>query len=75
MGHTPQLGINSVLCGKAWRIDVGMSQGVMSGKPEVLEVKVVDGTEEVSVLTRDGRLPGVERELYCMLDMMDYEYD
>ena len=71
MGHTPQFGINSVLCGKAWRIDVGMSQGVMAGKPEVLEIRLVDGTEEVSVLTRDGRIPDQERELYCMLDMMD----
>uniref|UniRef100_A0A7S4JYK5 Calcineurin-like phosphoesterase domain-containing protein n=1 Tax=Odontella aurita TaxID=265563 RepID=A0A7S4JYK5_9STRA len=71
MGHTPQLGINSVLCGKAWRIDVGMSQGVMSGKPEALEVQFINGTEEVTVLTRDERIPGQERELYCMLDMMD----
>ena len=71
MGHTPQFGINSVLCGKAWRIDVGMSKGVMAGKPEVLEVQLVDGTEEVTVLTRDGKIPGEERELYCMLDTMD----
>lgn len=71
MGHTPQFGINSVLCGKAWRIDVGMSQGVMAGKPEVLEVRLVNGAEEVTVLTRDGRIPDQERELYCMLDLMD----
>ena len=72
MGHTPQLGINSVLCGKAWRIDVGMSQGVMAGKPEVLEIQLVNGTEHITVLTIDERIPGEERELYCMLDMMDY---
>ncbi|KAL7536112.1 hypothetical protein ACHAXR_006922, partial [Thalassiosira sp. AJA248-18] len=35
MGHTPQQKINAALGGKAWRIDVGASKGVMGGTPEV----------------------------------------
>ncbi|EED86822.1 hypothetical protein THAPSDRAFT_264391, partial [Thalassiosira pseudonana CCMP1335] len=38
MGHTPQYKINAAMNGRAWRIDVGASQGVMGGTPEVLEI-------------------------------------
>ena len=38
MGHTVQKQINSALGGKAWRIDVGASRGVVGGTPEVLEI-------------------------------------
>ena len=65
MGHTPQNQINSALGGKAWRIDVGASQGVMGGTPEVLEILHMageDGEDEVNVLTVDGkRIDGQER--------------
>jgi hypothetical protein len=57
MGHTPQMKINSALGGRAWRIDVGASQGVMGGTPEVLEIihGGEDGEDKVSVLTVDGK--------------------
>jgi hypothetical protein len=64
MGHTVQRRINAALQGKAWRVDVGASRGVIGGTPEVLEiVKTNDGTEEVSVLTKTGRVPASEREI------------
>lgn len=64
MGHTPQYQINSALGGRAWRIDVGASQGVMGGTPEVLEI--IHGGEDdediVNVLTVDGKsIVGSER--------------
>lgn len=58
MGHTPQYQINSALGGRAWRIDVGASAGVMSGTPEVLEIIHGEEEDEVSVLTLDGRRIG-----------------
>ena len=65
MGHTPQMQINSALDSMAWRIDVGASQGVMGGTPEVLEIIHMGGDNDedvVSVLTVDGkRVDGSER--------------
>lgn len=65
MGHTPQYKINSALDSMAWRIDVGASQGVMGGTPEVLEIIHMGGDDDediVSVLTVDGkRIDGSER--------------
>ena len=47
IGHTPQLGgCNGECDGRIWRVDVGMSFGVVGADPEVLEI---DG-EKVSVL-------------------------
>jgi len=61
IGHTPQRHINAALEGKAWRIDVGASRGVASGTPEVLEI--VGGEEEqVNILNKNGRIPGMERQ-------------
>jgi hypothetical protein len=61
MGHTPQRHINAALNGKAWRIDVGASRGVMGGTPEVLEI--IGGPEElVNILTTHGRIAGQERQ-------------
>ena len=68
MGHTPQMRINSALGGRAWRIDVGASQGVM-GNPNVEVLEIVhaggeDGEDVVSVLTVSGeRIEGKEREV------------
>ncbi|XP_073149897.1 shewanella-like protein phosphatase 1 [Henckelia pumila] len=40
VGHTPQAtGINSEFNGSVWRIDVGMSSGVLDSRPEVLEIR------------------------------------
>merc|ERR1719203_520853 len=65
MGHTPQDRINSALGGKAWRIDVGASRGVMGGTPEVLEIIHKGGEDDediVNILTVDGkRISGKER--------------
>jgi hypothetical protein len=69
MGHTIQRQINCALDGKAWRIDVGMSRGVVSGAPEVLEVMVVNGAEVVSVLTSDGKIPGDDRHIVAMANL------
>jgi hypothetical protein len=63
MGHTVQRQINCALKGKAWRIDVGASRGVMDGTPEVLEVSLQEGQEVVSVLTKAGKVPGQERQV------------
>ncbi len=36
VGHTPQLrGVNEVCNGCAWRVDVGMSGGVLGASPQV----------------------------------------
>lgn len=65
MGHTPQHKINSALGGKAWRIDVGASKGVMGGTPEVLEIIHMGGEDDedvVSILTVEGkRIEGTKR--------------
>ena len=65
MGHTPQHKINSALGGKAWRIDVGASKGVMGGTPEVLEIVHMGGENDediVNILTVDGeRIEGTKR--------------
>ena len=64
MGHTVQQKINGALQGKAWRVDVGASRGVMGGVPEVLEVQRQGGEEIVSVITRGGRrIPAEQREI------------
>ena len=65
MGHTPQFKINCALQGKAWRIDVGASQGVMGGTPEVLEIihaGRASGEDEVNILMRNGKVPAVDRQ-------------
>jgi len=70
MGHTVQAEINAALDGKAWRIDVGASRGVIGGKPEVLEIVKVNGTEEVSILTRYNKIPGVNRHVWTMAEFL-----
>ena len=64
MGHTVQSRINAAFHGKAWRVDIGASQGVAGGTPEVLEVVAqANGEEDVSILTTRGRIPEAERHV------------
>mmetsp|Transcript_34869 Transcript_34869/g.100381 ORF Transcript_34869/g.100381 Transcript_34869/m.100381 type:complete len:528 (-) Transcript_34869:44-1627(-) len=70
MGHTVQSQINAAFEGKAYRIDVGASQGVIGGRPEVLEIVNKNGTEEVAVLTKYGRVPGHERHIWAMAEFL-----
>ena len=70
VGHTVQRQINAALEGKAWRIDVGLSKGVVNGTPEVLEVKLENGEEVVSILTRKGKVPSKDRQTMTD-DIMD----
>jgi hypothetical protein len=61
MGHTVQRKINGALNGRAWRIDVGASRGVMGGQPEILEVSMENGKEVVSILTKTEKIPASAR--------------
>eukprot|EP00293_Proteomonas_sulcata_P008995 CAMPEP_0184306470 /NCGR_PEP_ID=MMETSP1049-20130417/15461_1 /TAXON_ID=77928 /ORGANISM="Proteomonas sulcata, Strain CCMP704" /LENGTH=501 /DNA_ID=CAMNT_0026618741 /DNA_START=277 /DNA_END=1782 /DNA_ORIENTATION=+ len=62
VGHTPQLrGINAVVSDngyEVWRTDTGMSQGMMSGPLECLEIL---GDGRVHILTKDGVVPAANR--------------
>ena len=50
VGHTPQMqGANCECDGKIWRVDVGMSFGVLGANPQVLEII----GDEVNILTRE----------------------
>jgi len=62
VGHTPQTaGANGKCNCKIWRIDVGMSSGVLNAIPEVLEII----GDQVKVIRADKQ--GMFRE-----DMIDY---
>ena len=38
VGHTPQMGgVNTECSGKVWRVDAGMSSGVLNAEAQVLE--------------------------------------
>ena len=51
VGHTPQMqGANCECDGKIWRVDVGMSFGVLGANPQVLEII----GDEVKILTREA---------------------
>lgn len=65
VGHTPQHHINAALKGKAWRVDVGASSGVMSGTPEVLEIIHGGDTEQdtISILSRSGKTAANQRQI------------
>ncbi|KAF9598183.1 hypothetical protein IFM89_025800 [Coptis chinensis] len=53
VGHTPQTtGINSKYRSTIWRIDVGMSSGVLNSRPEALEI--IDNTARVIRSKRDA---------------------
>lgn len=39
VGHTPQMGgVNTECSGKIWRVDAGMSSGVLNAEAQVLEL-------------------------------------
>lgn len=59
VGHTPQLGGANCECdGCVWRIDVGMSSGVLNRPVQVLEiVQNEEGETVVNVLPGDGGSP------------------
>lgn len=66
VGHTPQtLGANSKCQGQIWRIDVGMSRGMLNAKPEVLEifnedVRVLNATSQGTYFTDE--MPGLTKD-------------
>lgn len=56
VGHTIQMsGANCECNGKVWRMDVGMSSGILDAVPQVLEISPVNenGHSEVRLLTAD----------------------
>lgn len=64
VGHTPQIsGINSDLDDKVWRVDVGMSSGVLDAPVQVLEIMPTQGgDEEISVLMEGMPLRSFDEE-------------
>jgi len=62
VGHTPQMhGVNCKCDGKVWCVDVGMSSGILSSRPEVLEIV----NDRPKVLKK-------RRELYDEMEVLDY---
>jgi len=67
IGHTPQVeGINYVSTAdgrEVWRVDTGMSAGIIEGKIECLEItkNPKTGAERVRVLGTEGKLPAEAR--------------
>jgi hypothetical protein len=55
VGHTPQMsGLNAECNGRIWRVDVGMSSGVLNADAQVLEFSKDDkGNLQASLLTRE----------------------
>lgn len=65
VGHTPQIaGANCECDGQVWRMDVGMSYGVLNRPVQVLEItKNPDtGGDEVSVLSDPNALPLLDED-------------
>ena len=59
VGHTPQSkGLNECFGGQVWRVDVGMSSGVLGAAPQVLEILPGpaggSASSKISILTEDG---------------------
>ncbi|KAK9816933.1 hypothetical protein WJX72_007178 [[Myrmecia] bisecta] len=66
IGHTPQLvGANSECEGKVWRMDVGMSSGVLDAAPQVLEILPGENGESISRLV--GQASGSRRQVGAFL--------
>lgn len=62
VGHTPQTGgVNCKYNCSIWRIDVGMSSGVLDSRPEVLEIK-----------DNNARVLRSSRDTFTELQVVDY---
>ncbi|XP_028768911.1 shewanella-like protein phosphatase 1 isoform X1 [Neltuma alba] len=62
VGHTPQpMGVNCKYNCSIWRVDVGMSGGVLNSRPEVLEIR---GNE--------ARVIRSKRDTYSELQVVEY---
>ncbi|KAJ8751205.1 hypothetical protein K2173_016386 [Erythroxylum novogranatense] len=62
VGHTPQVsGINCKYGCSIWRVDVGMSRGVLNSRPEVLEIK-----------ENEARVVRSKRESLSEIQVVDY---
>ncbi|GMY10507.1 shewanella-like protein phosphatase 1 isoform X1 [Fagus crenata] len=62
VGHTPQtLGVNCKYNCSIWRVDVGMSSGVLNSRPEVLEIR-----------DNKARVIRSRRDAYSELQAIDY---
>lgn len=62
VGHTPQtVGVNCKYNCSIWRVDVGMSSGVLNSRPEVLEI-----FEDKARVIRN------KRDIYSELQIADY---
>jgi len=78
VGHTPQMrGVNCECDGKVWRVDVGMSSGVLDAPVAVLEIVPADGSKaagggngasaapravECRIVTEDGAAASLDEE-------------
>ena len=54
VGHTPQFrGVNDELGGRIWRVDVGMSSGVLGARPQVMEILPSSngGASQINILS------------------------
>lgn len=59
VGHTPQMGGCNCECGgRVWRVDVGMSSGVLNAEPEVLEFRKNDQGHTVVRVLHPGNMLG-----------------
>lgn len=70
VGHTPQMGGANCECdGMVWRIDVGMSYGVLDAVVQVLEIRQEpDGKSAVSILTDQEEVSLYEEGSVASLD-------
>ena len=56
VGHTPQIdGANSECDGRVWRLDVGMSRGMLDAAPCVLEITRTSSGESIPKLLTAGK--------------------
>jgi hypothetical protein len=65
VGHTPQMrGVNCECDGKVWRVDVGMSSGVLNAPVGVLEIRPAEeeGGEPVCSILNENFLPTFDED-------------
>ena len=64
VGHTPQMGGANVDCeGLVWRIDVGMSSGVLDAPVSILEITAgADGAAQCRVVTEGEQLASFDEQ-------------